>query len=108
MKTVRKIWKFLTSMKFAVALLVILAIACSLASLVTQGQTYSWYAQRYSERTAALIIALHLDDAFHSPWFITITAFLTLNLLFCSISQIKGLLARTRAAKLPSETADVT
>ncbi|MBQ2329569.1 MAG: cytochrome c biogenesis protein ResB [Oscillospiraceae bacterium] len=108
MKTVRKIWKFLTSMKFAVALLVILAIACSLASLVTQGQTYSWYAQRYSERTAALIIAFHLDDAFHSAWFLTITAFLTLNLFFCSMAQIKGLLARTRAAKLASETADVT
>ena len=76
-------------MKFAVALLVILAIACSLASLVTQGQTYSWYAQRYSERTAALIIALHLDDAFHSPWFITITAFLTLNLLHFPVAFLR-------------------
>ena len=60
MPTVRKIWKFISSMRFAIALLALLAAACSLGSLVTQGQSYAWYAQRYSERAAALILALVL------------------------------------------------
>ena len=65
MATLKKIWRFVGSMRFAIALLVVLALACSLSSFVTQGQTYAWYARRYSERTAALILTLHLDDAFH-------------------------------------------
>ena len=85
MNTLKKFWKFISSMQFAIILLVLLAAACSFASFVTQGQTYAWYAETYSERKAALIMALHLDDAFHSWWFITITAFLCVNLLLCNI-----------------------
>lgn len=81
-------------MRFAIILLVILAVVCSLGSLITQGQTYSWYASRYSERTAALIIALHLDDAFHSWWFILISSFLCINLVFCNIIRLPSLLKR--------------
>ena len=92
----KRFFRFISSMKFAIILLVILAIMCSIGSLVTQNQSYSWYAARYSERTAALIIALHLDDAFHSWYFILITAFLCINLLFCNIIRLPGLVKRTR------------
>ena len=101
MNVIKKIWRFLSSMRFAIALLLILALACSLSSLVTQNQTYSWYAQRYSERTAALIVALHLDDAFHSWWFIAITAFLCVNLLLCNVLRLPQLIRRTRAEASP-------
>ena len=101
MTALKKAWKFLSSMRFAIALLLVLALACSLSSLVTQNQTYSWYAQRYSERTAGLIVALHLDDAFHSWWFIAITAFLCLNLLLCNVVRLPQLIRRTRAEADP-------
>ena len=101
MPTVRKIWKFVSSMRFAIILLAALAAACSVASLVTQGQDYAWYAQRYSDRTAALILALGLDDAFHSGWFILINGFLCLNLLLCSVSRLPRLIERTRAEADP-------
>ena len=101
MSTAKKIWKFIGSMRFAIILLVVLAAACSVGSLITQGQTYAWYAQRYSERTAALILALHLDDAFHSGWFILINAFLCANLLLCNVLRLPGLIARTRAEADP-------
>ena len=93
----KKIWKFLCSMRFAILLLAILAVACSVSSLITQNQSYNWYAQRYSERTAAVIMALRLDDAFHSPWFIVITAFLCLNLMLCNLMRLPQLLRRYRA-----------
>ncbi len=96
METLKKAWRLLASMHFAIFLLILLAAACAAGSLVTQGQTYMWYAQRYSERTAALIIALHLDDAFHSWWFILITAFLCLNLLLCNVLRAPQLIRRSR------------
>ena len=99
-------------MRFAIILLVILAVACSAGSMVTQGQSYAWYAQHYSERTAAVILALHLDDAFHSWWFIVICAFLCLNLLLCNITRLPQLLRRYHNGRDPeaalSSPCDVT
>ncbi len=106
----RKVWKTLGSMGFAIALLVVLAGACVVASFVTQGQSYAWYAEVYSQGTARLIVGLGLDDAFHSWWFLTLTAFLCGNLLLCNLTRLKALMGRTRrqadpaaALQLPSD-----
>lgn len=88
-------------MPFAIGLLCLLAAACALSSLVTQGQSYDWYAQTYGERTAAVILALHADDAYHSVWFIAISGFLCLNLLLCSLTRLPGLIRRVRAGRDP-------
>ena len=98
---IKKFWKFISSMRFAIALLLILALACAAASLIPQNQTYEWYSQRYSERTAAIIMALRLDDAFHSGWFIAITAFLCVNLLLCNLLRLPQLIRRTKAETRP-------
>ena len=45
----KKIGKFLSSMGFAVGLLVLLAAACALSSLVEQGLPQEAYAARYGE-----------------------------------------------------------
>ena len=70
MDQIKKAWKFLTSMKFAVILLVVLAIACTAGSLT--------------------------DGVFDSWWFILITAFLVMNLIFCNLIRLPELVKRTR------------
>jgi len=97
MKVLQKIKRFFFSMPFAIGLLVVLAVSCALSSLVTQGQTYSWYAARYGERMAAVIIALRLDDAYHSPWFLVFTGILCVNLLGCNLIRMPALIRRSRA-----------
>ncbi len=97
MNTLKRIWKWIGSMQFAIGLLVLLAVACSIGSFVTQGQSFDWYAARYNERTAAIIMALHLDDAFHSWWFLAINVFLCVNLLLCNVVRLKPLIRRTKA-----------
>ena len=99
----KKTGRFLASMKFAVILLVVLALACTAGSFVTQGQTYDWYARVYGERLAALIIALSLDDAFHSWWFVLITGFLCLNLLLCNVLRLPQLIKRSSASGDPEK-----
>ena len=83
-------------MTFAITLLVILAAACVVASFVTQGQSCDWYAEVYGQGRGALIVGLGLDDAFHSWWFLTLTAFLCGNLLLCNLTRLKPLIARTK------------
>ncbi len=98
----KKALKFLSSMRFALILLLILIIACAAGSLVTQNQTLAWYTQRYSERTAALLVAAGLDDVFHSWWFIVITAFLCINLFLCNLVRLPSLVRRFKEAADPT------
>ncbi len=98
----KKLLKFLGSMGFAITLLTVLAAACVAASFVTQGQSYAWYAEAYSEGAARLIVGLRLDDAFHSWWLLTLTAFLCGNLLLCNLTRLKPLIARTKREADPS------
>lgn len=100
----KKIGKILSSMPFAIVLLVLLAAACALSSTVQQGQSYDYYAAQYGERTAGFILALRLDDAFHSWWFIGLNAFLCLNLLCCNLIRLPALLKKIKAFADPDSS----
>ncbi len=95
----KKIGRFLSSMGFAVALLVLLAAACALSSLVEQGLTREAYAARYGEGVASAIMALQVNDAYHSVWFIALSGFLCLNLILCSVIRFPSFLRRYRAER---------
>ena len=99
----KKIWKFLGSMQFAIILLVILAAACAGGSFIPQGLSPEQYAAQYSERVAGLIVGLRLDDVFHAWWFLVLTAFLCGNLLLCNLIRLPQLIRRTRAAADPGK-----
>ena len=101
----KKIRKFLSSMPFAITLLVLLAAACALSSTISQGQVYEYYAAQYGERIAGLILALRLDDAFHSWWFIGLSAVLCLNLLCCNLIRLPAIIKRAGAFAKPNRTA---
>ncbi len=101
MEILKKIYKFIASMKFAIILLIVVAIVCMIGSLVPQGEQFDVYRDAYSERTAAFILAFHLDDVFHSWWFISLTALLCLCLLLCNISRVKALVSETKRAADP-------
>ncbi len=108
MEILKKIYKFIASMKFAIILLVVVAIACMVGSLVPQGEQFALYRDSYSERTAAFILAFHLDDVFHSWWFITITAMLCLSLVLCNITRVRALIRKTKDAAIPERAAAET
>ena len=89
-------------MRFAIFLLLLLTAACAFGSFITQGKTYEWYAAQYSERTAGAILALQLDDVFHSWWFVTITVFLCVNLMACNLIRLPSLIRRYRQSSNPA------
>ena len=99
----KKIGKFLSSMPFAIVLLILLAAACAFSSTVTQGQDYNWYAARYGERGAGLILALQLDNAFHSWWFLGLSGILCLNLICCNLIRLPSLLKRIKGFTDPKQ-----
>ena len=104
MEILKKICKFIASMKFAIILLIVVAIACVIGSLVPQGEMFEVYRNSYSERAAAFILAFRLDDVFHSLWFIVLTALLCLSVLLCNLIRVKALIRQTKNAASPEHS----
>lgn len=96
MNVVKKIGKFLCSMKCAIILLLILAVACTAGSLIPQKEVMAYYTSAYSEKIAGAILLFGLDDVFHCGWFVVLTVFLCLNLLFCNLIHFPGLIRRMK------------
>lgn len=96
MKQIKRIGTFLCSMKFAMILLLILAAACTLGSMIPQGEVLSYYTGAYSEQMAGAILLFGLDDVFHCGWFLVLTLFLCLNLLLCNVLHFPKLIRRMK------------
>ncbi len=96
MERLKKAGRFLCSMKCAVMLLILLALACTLGSLIPQGQTAAYYTQQYPESLAGAVLLFRLDDVFHCWWFVGLTLFLCANLLACNVLRFPALLRRMR------------
>ena len=64
-----KTWKFLCSVKLAVIIIITLAVACILGTLVLQMRPPEDYVSRYGEGLAKLFSAIQFTDIFHSYWF---------------------------------------
>ena len=92
----KKIGKFLFSMKFALIILVVFVLVCIAGSVIPQGDIEAVYRQAYPTM-GGLILALGMDDVFHVWWFVALTLLLCLNLLGCNLLHFPGILKKMRA-----------
>ena len=99
----KKLWKFLGSMRLAMILLALLILACIAGSFLPQGLSLGEYTELYSERTAGLILGLGLDDVFHARWFLALTVCLCGNLLLCNLIRLRHILRQTKDAADPAK-----
>lgn len=76
-------WEVLGSMRFAVAILALVAVAASIGTVVEQQQALSVYVSRYGELQAGAMLALGLADVFHAGWFLSLLGFLALSTGLC-------------------------
>src|SRR3990172_2980859 len=99
-----KVWKFFSSVKLAVVLLIILAIVSIIGTVVQQGQPTEQYLKEYSLATVNVLETLGLFDMYHTPWFVLLLFFLTANLAVCTLERFPKTLqmvkAEARASKV--------
>ena len=104
----KRVLRFLQSMKFGM-LLLLLILACSFAgSLIPQQHDAMDYVRRYGENMARILMALRLNDVFHTAYFIGLMLALCINLIFCSLLRLpaarkKGQALNEKAAAMPVE-----
>lgn len=94
-----KWWQFLGSMRLAISLLSILAIASAVGSLVQQNQTMISYIDQFGIFWAEWFAALGLYDVYNQPWFIAILLFLLISTGVCLIRNTPKMLREMRDFK---------
>lgn len=82
-------YRFLTSLRCAVIILLLLAGASILGTLLPQGMTEEGVLALYGENSlkARVIILLGLTDLYHSLWFQTLIGLLALNISLCTAER---------------------
>ncbi|MCG6881645.1 MAG: cytochrome c biogenesis protein ResB [Deltaproteobacteria bacterium] len=81
------VWRFLSTVKLTIVLLILLAIVSILGTLIPQGQESVEFARSLDPAMLRFLSTLQLFDMYNAPWFRLIIAFLALNLIVCSINR---------------------
>ncbi len=95
------IWSALASVKLTLLLLIILAVASILGTVIPQQERAMEWAQRLSPGMVSFLYSLQLFDLYHSVWFRLIIGALALNLIVCSIDRFPSSLKLYRALPQP-------
>lgn len=87
------VWKFFSSVKLAIFLIILLTLASVIGTLIPQGRSAEEYAARYGE-LAGLFVRLQLTDLYRSAWFLALLFLFAVNLTVCTVSRIGPKLRR--------------
>ncbi|MFC3626694.1 cytochrome c biogenesis protein ResB [Vogesella amnigena] len=92
-----RLYELFSSMRFAIGLLTILAIASIIGTVLKQNEPYPNYAFEFGPFWFRAFELLGLYDVYHSAWFLTILAFLVLSTTLCIVRNGPGFLHEMRA-----------
>lgn len=100
----RRIWKLFSSVRLAIALLILLAAASLVGTLVPQGLPAAAAAARYG-RLSGLFSALRLTGVYHSAWFLALLLLLAVNTAVCTITRLPAKWRRATGPEVASDPA---
>jgi cytochrome c biogenesis protein len=98
-RIVRSVVEVLSSMRFAIALLVILSIASIIGTVLTQDDPYPNYVNQFGPFWADIFRALSLYTVYSSWWFMLILGFLMVSVSLCVIRNAPKMIADTKSWK---------
>jgi len=87
-KGIEYTWRFFSSVKLTISVLLILAAVCIIGTIVPQHQEYAKYVDLYGSFWASFIIATQIEDMYHSWWFQVLLCVLTMNVFICSYDRL--------------------
>jgi cytochrome c biogenesis protein len=99
----KSIWKFFASVKLAITLLILLAVASIVGTLIPQGQSPAFYAVRYGQMSG-FFARLQLTGVYHSGWYLTLLLLFAVNTIVCTVSRLPAKWRRVFHPKVETET----
>lgn len=94
--TARKLYELLSSMRFAISLLTLLAIASIIGTVLKQNESYNAYLNQFGPFWFPIFKALGLYSVYHSAWFLTVLAFLVTSTSLCLIRNTPNMIKDMR------------
>ena len=82
-KSGNPILNFFSSVKLAIVLFITLAITSIIGTVIPQGESLQFYLERYGPNLFNIIRWLHLDNTYHSWWYLALLGLFSINLLVC-------------------------
>lgn len=98
-KAFRSVIELISSMRFAIALLVVLAIASIIGTVLTQDDPYPNYVNQFGPFWADIFRSLSLYTVYSAWWFMTILGFLVVSISLCVIRNAPKMIADARSWK---------
>ncbi|MEZ2310200.1 cytochrome c biogenesis protein ResB [Paraburkholderia sp. RCC_158] len=98
-RVLRSVIEVLSSMRFAIALLVILSIASIIGTVLTQDDPYPNYVNQFGPFWADIFRSLSLYTVYSSWWFMLILGFLMVSVSLCVIRNAPKMIADTKSWK---------
>lgn len=98
-RTIRHIIELVSSMRFAIALLVILAIASIIGTVLTQEDPYPNYVNQFGPFWADIFRELSLYSVYSAWWFMLILIFLVISVSLCVIRNGPKMIADMKSWK---------
>jgi cytochrome c biogenesis protein len=98
--TMDKVWDFFISLKLAITVLILLAIASIFGTIIEQNAPMEKYHQVYTDASVRIMDALSLFDMYHSWWFLLLLMLFTVNLSCCTIDRLPRAVKIVRNPKL--------
>ncbi len=83
----KRVWKFLSSVKLAIVLIILLAVSSIVGTLIPQGRSAVEYTARYGGSLAGIFDALRLTRLFRSPWFLALLSLFVANTVVCTVTR---------------------
>ena len=105
-KTMDSIWKFFSSLRLTIVLLLTLAITSVIGTVLPQNESPDAYRQAFGDAGYGLFNFLGLFDMYHSWWFLLLLLLLAVNITVCSIHRLEATwkIIFRRAAKFRIES----
>jgi len=83
----KSLWQFFASVKLAIVLLILLAVASIIGTLIPQGLAPAAYEAHYGQ-LAGLLMRLRFTGLYHSLWFLALLLLLAANTIVCTLSRL--------------------
>ncbi len=84
---VNSLWNFFCSLKLTIFLLIGLAGASIIGTVIPQNAPFEQYQKLYGETAIRVFATFDFFDMYHSTWFILLLYLLTLNMLACTFKR---------------------
>ncbi|MBW2659931.1 MAG: cytochrome c biogenesis protein ResB [Deltaproteobacteria bacterium] len=97
MKKNNSIWTFFASVRLAIFTLSFLALSSIIGTIIPQGESSTFYVQKFGPKMAQFFQVLDIPDMYYSWWFVGLLGILSCNLIICSLDRFPAVLKIIRA-----------